>query len=232
MNRTVLVVVLAVAGAVACGPAHIKPFAPRNRQYTPGKYAVTQADARPATGSLFSQASPGFLQDTRAVRVGDIVIVKIDEQADAKGDASSKLKKGSSREAGMEALLGIMPAIKRANPDVDPAKLLSLVSSSNFEGTGATTRKGQLTANIGVRVRQQMPNGDLYVEGTKVVMINNEEYHLYLSGLVRSADVGPDNIVPSSRMADAQFEFTGRGDVADQVDRGWLAKLLDTVSPF
>ncbi|MEI7895256.1 MAG: flagellar basal body L-ring protein FlgH [Myxococcales bacterium] len=41
-----------------------------------------------------------------------------------------------------------------------------------------------------------------------------------------------DNIVPSSRMADAQFEFTGRGDVADQVDRGWLAKLLDTVSPF
>ena len=124
------------------------------------------------------------------------------------------------------------PAIKRANPDVDPAKLLSLVSSSDFQGSGATTRKGQLTANIGVRVRQQMPNGDLYVEGTKVVMINNEEYHLYLSGLVRSADVGPDNIVPSSRMADAQFEFTGRGDVADQVDRGWLAKLLDTDSPF
>jgi len=77
-----------------------------------------------------------------------------------------------------------------------------------------------------------MPNGDLFLEGTKVVMINNEEYHLYVSGLVRPADVGPDNSVASSRVADAQIEFTGRGDVGSTVDRGWLAKILDAVSPF
>ena len=76
------------------------------------------------------------------------------------------------------------------------------------------------------------PNGDLFVEGTKVVMINHEEYHLYVSGLIRSADIARDNSVPSSRIADAQVEFSGRGDVDDTTEKGWLAKILDTVNPF
>ena len=37
-----------------------------------------------------------------------------------------------------------------------------------------------------------MPNGDLFVEGTKVVLLNEEEYHLYISGLVRPADIAAD----------------------------------------
>jgi flagellar L-ring protein FlgH len=49
---------------------------------------------------------------------------------------------------------------------------------------------------------------------------------------VRRADIGADNSVASSRIADAQVEFTGRGDVADQTDRGWLTKILDFINPF
>ena len=51
------------------------------------------------------------------------------------------------------------------------------------------------------------------LEGTKVLLINNEELHLYISGLVRPSDIAQDNSVDSSRLADAQIEFTGRGDV-------------------
>ncbi|MEO8877789.1 MAG: flagellar basal body L-ring protein FlgH, partial [Polyangiaceae bacterium] len=77
-----------------------------------------------------------------------------------------------------------------------------------------------------------MPNGDLFLEGTKVVLINNEEYHLYVSGLVRPTDIAQDNTVASTRIADAQIEFTGRGDIADQQRKGWGARLLDTLNPF
>ena len=129
-------------------------------------------------------------------------------------------------------LLGLVPALKKSHPDIDPAKLLSLASTADFAGDGQTRRKGTLTASIAVRVAQQMPNGDLFIEGTKVVMINHEEIHLYISGLVRRADIAGDNSVASSRIADAQVEFTGRGDVADTVDRGWLTKVLDFINPF
>lgn len=231
LHRNAILALLAVA-VVGCGPAHIKAFTPRNRQYAAGKYAVMQADAAPSIGSLYSEATPGLLQDTRAVRIGDILVVNIDEQADAKGGATTKLSKSSAQEAGVDSLLGLMPALKRASSDLDPAKLLSILSKSDFSGDGQTGRQGQLTGHVAVRVTKQMPNGDLYLEGTKVVMINNEEYHLYISGVVRPTDVSPDNSVASSRVADAQIEFTGRGDVADTVDKGWLAKLIDSINPF
>jgi flagellar L-ring protein precursor FlgH len=125
-----------------------------------------------------------------------------------------------------------MAAFKKAHPDVDPAKLLSFASQSAFAGDGNTKRAGTLNASIAVRVTRELPNGDLFLEGTKVILINNEEYHLYVSGLVRRPDIGQDNTVSSSRIADAQFEFTGRGDLADQNRKGWFSRSLDTVTPF
>ena len=216
---------------VACGPAHIAPFTPRTRKYAPGEYAIKQADAKPTNGSLYSEAMPGYLEDTRAVRVGDVVVVRIDEQANAQGDATTKLSKSTKREVGVDALLGLVPALKKAHPDIDPR------SSSSSRRPAISRRRPdqpqrQLTGNIAVRVSQQMPNGDLFIEGTKVVMINHEEIHLYISGLVRRADIAGDNSVASSRIADAQVEFTGRGDIADTVDRGWLTKILDSINPF
>jgi flagellar L-ring protein FlgH len=223
---------LALPGLIACGPPHIAPFTPRERKYDRGDYAVEQDRARPARGSIYTSGMAGYLEDTRAVRVGDIVMVRIDEQANAKGGASTDLNRQSNRSLGMNALLGLVPAIRSSHPNIDPEQLVSLMSDMNFQGDGQTSRDGALKGVIAVRVKQQLPNEDLFVEGTKVVMINQEEYHLYISGLIRPTDIEGDNSVPSWRLADAQVEFTGRGDIAAQVDRGGLAKVLDAINPF
>lgn len=223
---------LSVASTVACGPAHIEPFTPRERIYKAGGYAQAAPSAKPTNGSLFSEATGGYLEDTRAVRVGDFVVVKIDESADAQGNATTKLSKDSNSTSGMTALLGLMPALKKTYPTLDPGKLLEFASKSDFAGDGNTSRQGQLTGNIAVRVIKEMPNGDLYLEGTKVVLINHEEYHMYLSGLVRPADIAQDNTIGSSRIADAQIEFTGRGDVDDQQRKGFFGRIVDSLNPF
>jgi flagellar L-ring protein precursor FlgH len=216
----------------ACGPPHVAPFTPRQRVYKPGDYAQLGAAAKPTSGSLFSDANPGFLEDTRAVRVGDFVMININEAANAQGDATTSLKRNSTATMGLPSLLGIMPALKRAYPDIDPTQLMSFASQAAFDGSGTTARNGQLNGTIAVRVVREMPNGDLFIEGTKVVLINNEEYHLYLSGLVRRADIAQDDSIDSTRIADAQIEFTGRGDLADQNRKGWLARLIDIFNPF
>ena len=233
MKPATLVATLLLASAVpACAPRHVQPFTPRERIYSSGKYAQAEASAKPTTGSLFSEATPGFLEDTRAKRVGDFVVVQIDENANAQGDSTTNLSKDGSASAGLNSLLGIVPALQRAYPGMDPTKLVDIFSKSGFAGAGTTERKGQLTGTLALRIVKEMPNGDLFIEGTKVVLINNEEYHLYLSGLVRPTDIGQDNSVPSGRIADAQIEFTGRGDLADQQRKGWLGRLLDTFSPL
>lgn len=233
MTRRSLVALLAASLALpACGPPHVAPFTPRKRLYEPGSYAQKDPKSKAATGSLFSDAAPGFLEDTRALRVGDVVVVRIDEAADAQGDSTTNLSKESSASAGADSLLGLVTALKKADPDVDLSKMIEYANKSGFAGQGNTRRKGELSARIAVRVARELPNGDLFLEGTKVILINNEEYHLYVSGVVRPSDIGEDNVVESSRLADAQVEFTGRGDIADQQRKGWLARVLDTLNPL
>ncbi|MBI3206278.1 MAG: flagellar basal body L-ring protein FlgH [Myxococcales bacterium] len=221
-----------VVALSACGPPHIRPFTARERKYDVGAYAATEKGYAPAPGSIYSEAQAGYLEDTRALRVGDIMLIRINEQADAQGGAKTNLKKDTGRDASVDSLLGLVPAIKKAYPNIDPAELVKLASSFDFNGEGKTQRAGKLKGTMGVRVKKELPNGDLFVEGTKVVMINHEEYHLYVSGVIRPADIEGDNSVDSSLIADARVEFTGRGDIADQVERGWLTKALDFINPF
>ncbi len=232
MSSRLLPLLFGVSLLQACGPNHIAPFTARERNYKAGEYAATQQHNRPTTGSIYSEAQSGYLEDTRALRIGDIVLVRINEKADAEGGATTNLSKETNRSAGIDAMLGLVPAIRSAYPNIDPTQLFAMASQYDFAGEGKTQRAGSLKGTIGVKVKQELPNGDLFVEGTKVVMINYEEQHLYISGVIRSSDIAPDNSVDSSLIADARVEFTGRGDIDDQVERGWLTKFLDAVSPF
>ena len=51
-------------------------------------------------------------------------------------------------------------------------------------------------------------------------------------GLVRSQDIGPDNAVPSTYLADARIEYYGKGVIADKQRPGWLTRILENVWPF
>jgi flagellar L-ring protein precursor FlgH len=63
-------------------------------------------------------------------------------------------------------------------------------------------------------------------------MVNDEELHIYLSGVILPQDIAEDDTISSSRIADAEIEITGRGDLTDAQRRGWLAEILDEITPF
>ncbi|MCB9574574.1 MAG: flagellar basal body L-ring protein FlgH, partial [Kofleriaceae bacterium] len=214
-------------GAAGC-VEHIAPYKPRHRTFAPGAYA---APATPRGASIWSAGQGGMYEDDRAHRVGDILVVKIDESDQASRDDSTALDRKSSTQLGLPAV-GVLGALAAKYPDVDPSQLLGTDSAASFSGGGKIQRKGRLVATLPVRVQQVMPNGDLFVEGTKVVKIGREEQHLYLSGLVRKADVRPDDVVLSSRIAEAEIEITGRGDVTAQQRPGWFTRLITTLNPF
>lgn len=218
--------------ATGCYRSTIKEPKPRQRDYDTGEYAAMEQRNKPAVGSVYSEAQSSYFQDTRALRVGDIVMIRIEEHADARGGASTSLSRSSDRESGVKEFLGLVDVIQAQAPELDPSTLWKLMSDYEFSGSGKTSRAGSLSGSIGVRVKREMPNGDLYVEGTKIVMINHEEYHLYISGVVRPADILEDNSVDSSLVADARVEFTGHGDIEEQTQQGWLGWFLNKINPF
>jgi flagellar L-ring protein precursor FlgH len=214
--------------AIGC-TTHIAPYKAKRRKYDAGQFGQR---SKPANGSLYAEGSVGLFEDAVAGRVGDILIVKIDEKDLASRQADTKLDKTDQTQYGLPAALGFVAALQKKYPDVDPAKLFASTSEQKFNGAGSVARQGQVSAILPVRVMQILPSGDLFIEGTKVVMVGHEEHHIYLSGIVRRIDVAEDNTVPSSRIADAEIEYTGRGDVSDTQRRGWLNRVLGKVWPF
>jgi flagellar L-ring protein precursor FlgH len=221
---------VSLSGALGCGVSHIQTFTPRQRDYKTGAYE--KAPKAVSSGSLWQESSRSLVADFRASRVGDLVMVMIDESPNAKGDAETKLDRTSSMSLGAPQLFGFAQAIQKAHPDLNMQDVFDVMSKTSFDGAGETTRSSRVQAAMAVRVKKQLPNGDLFVEGTKVLMVNEEELHIYVSGVIRPEDITQDNSVRSSVVADAEIEFVGRGVLTENQSQGWLTRFLGAINPF
>ncbi len=225
VSRLALACLLA---ASACTP-HIAPYHPKHRTLEKGSFGKRSAAQ---DGSLYAEGAGGLFEDPTARRVGDILVVKIDEKDLASHQADTTLNKSDATSYGVPEALGFVAALQKKYPSIDPAKLFASTSDQKFTGNGATKRQGNVTATLPVQVVEIVPSGDLFIEGTKVVMVGAEEHHIYVSGLVRRIDIADDDTVPSSRIADAEVEYTGKGDISDTQRRGWLGRIVSKLWPF
>jgi flagellar L-ring protein FlgH len=232
MSRRLLA--LFALALVGCGPKAVGPTVDvsnvKERKYKEGKYETGLAPI--TSGSLWPENGHGLFADFRAYRVGDLVTIRIDESSKAAGDASTHLDRESKESMGIPNLFGLTAAAAKAFPDINPEKLVEWMGSSSFNGQGDTSRDTRVLGSIAVRVKKVLPNGDLFVEGTKVILINDEEVHIYVSGAVRAEDIDSSNAVNSSAIADAQIEFSGRGVLADNQQQGWFSRLFAKIRPF
>jgi flagellar L-ring protein precursor FlgH len=206
-------------------------------------------EAQPAmptefNGSLYAVQSSfnDFFIDTKARKVGDIVTIKIQESSQATNAADTKAGRTSSLEAGIDTLFGIedwyenrvldeIPKnLPRPNPFGNPSVKGSM--TSDFDGSGVTSRSGVLSAFITCRVAQVLPNGNLRIVGSREVLVNHETQMIILSGVIRPRDIGDDNIILSTFVSDAKIAYSGSGIVDDRQRPGWLANLLNSIWPF
>ena len=229
MKKQLIVLCILLGGGFGC-VAHITPYEKKVREYEVEQYAAT--NDRREMGSLWSDASARLFEDARARRVGDILTIQIDERADATRDANTNTSNSNEIDLGVSSFLTAMSQLAQKNSSLDPGALVSAMSESKFNGGGSTTRSGELRATLPVRIKRLLPNGDLYVEGNKVLLLNDEESHLYISGVVRPVDISPSNAVSSSVIADVELEYTGRGVIADKQRPGWFSRFLDFIWPF
>lgn len=195
-------------------------------------------------GSLYTAHSNlnDLFIDTKARKVGDIVTVKISESSKATNAADTKTGRTSSLEAGIDTLFGIedwyenqvleeIPKnLPRPNPFGNPSVKGSM--SSDFDGSGTTSRSGDLSAFITCRVTQVLPNGNLRIVGSREVLVNHETQLIILSGVIRPRDIADDNIILSTFVSDAKIAYSGSGIVNDRQRPGWLANLLNSIWPF
>jgi flagellar L-ring protein precursor FlgH len=179
----------------------------------------------PANGAIF-QAAAGYAPLTsgaRASSVGDILTVVLVERTQATKSATQSTDRNGA--------IGLTP------PSTGPLSFfqssdLNMSGGQSFKGAGQAAQSNALTGEISVTIAGVYSNGTMLVRGEKMVTLNRGEEMIRLSGLVRSTDIGADNRILSTRVADARITYTGKGEVARASRQGWLQRFFSIVSPF
>jgi flagellar L-ring protein precursor FlgH len=172
-----------------------------------------KAQAVGAGGSLFT--------DNKAHQVGDLLTVIIFE--DARASNETEVKTEESGEFSAEGGPGLGPL------DFIPLFGVDSKNENKYDGKGANSRKGSIKARMTVEVVARRPNGDLALQGTRVLDINSEQEVMSLSGLVRRADINPDNTVYSYNIANARITYSGKGPATDGSQPGLITRLLNWI---
>jgi flagellar L-ring protein FlgH len=154
-----------------------------------------------------------LVAEEKAFRVGDVLTVIVQESASATSAADSRAR----RTAGLTA--------QASTNRVGPLSVTGSFGTDN-DGGGRTQRSGRLLATLSVRITELAANGDLVVRGEQRLSINEEDQTITLTGVVRPRDIGDNNTVASSRIADARITFNGEGFVAEKSKPGWVSRLL------
>ena len=185
--------------------------------------------------SLFSTEAKGFFKDQRAHKVGDILLVQVtiaDKAQIANQTASART---SANGAGAGGVLGsLFSAATAAGPlaGTDPTKAIDLTSSMSNSGTGSVNRSETVDTQVAAVVTQLLPNGNLVIEGHQEVRVNFEIRDLIVAGIVRPEDIGSDNTIPSSKIAEARIAYGGRGQISDVQQPRYGQQVMDAILPF
>ena len=240
------VIALLIGGLTGCAGTR-QTLPPVAEQATVKPEMKIKAEPLPQSefqGSLYVAGSSfiDFFIDTKERKVGDIVTVKLSESSKATNSADTQAGRTSSLEAGIDTLFGtedwyrdhVLDNIPSKLPKPDPFGNPSIKGSmsSDFDGSGSTSRSGDLSAFITCRVTRVLPNGNLYIVGSREVLVNHETQMIILSGVIRPRDINDDNVILSTFVSDAKIAYSGSGIVNDRQRPGWLANLLNSVWPF
>lgn len=184
-----------------------EPIVQRPMTATP----ATALPQRDMNGAIFQNSTyrPLF-EDSRARLVGDTLTISISENTSAGKTAASSGSKTGSVSIATPSLLGLPSSItSRANA--------SSSGSNSYSDKGAQTSSNTFTGVIAVTVIDVLSNGNLLVSGEKQLGFDKGAEYVRFSGIVNPRTIAAGNLVASTQVADARFEYrsTTRVDKAE-----------------
>lgn len=186
----------------------------------PGQHKVML----PVTDSIYQQGSAWLLhEDRRARLIGDTLTVMLEEQTDAAKTAETGTSASSNIDLPSPTILG--GTVTHGGRDI---LANNLQSDKSFDGSGESSQSNSLSGSVTVSVVDVLSNGNLMVQGEKWININQGEEYVRVKGIVRPMDISPDNTISSVRIADAQIQYGGDGDLNDANRMGWLTRFFNS----
>ncbi|MBK9120357.1 MAG: flagellar basal body L-ring protein FlgH [Phycisphaerales bacterium] len=190
---------------------------------------------KPRPNGTLLRVSPFAVEvpEPEKVKVHDLVTIIVRESKSATTDGKMESNKNWSFDTELSKwirLSGVAGLVPAQFPEGNPAALFDF--KNKYGGDGKYDRKDELTTRVTARVVDVKPNGNLVLEASKVIEIDEEGFTITLTGECRAIDITPQNTVLSTQMAAPEIKVKHAGIVRDATRRGWLMRGLDLFRPF
>ena len=203
----------------------------------PGILALTLMAALPQllpAQTLWDRRDPNVTEmfhDYRARHVGDVLTVFIEETTGSDSQEKRELGKNSSASvsasgSGSSSSLG--QVLRSFGFGLD----LANSSQKSFDSKANSTIDRKFTDRMTFVVVAVLPNGNLVVEGARQRMITREMRTLRLTGVVRPADIGPNNTVLSYFIGNLYISYEGRGPESTSTNQNWGGRIFNKLWPY
>jgi flagellar L-ring protein precursor FlgH len=218
--RTALVVLL-VGLQTACA---FKPVnEARQKEFEPAKPKVVTLP-RKDNGAIYQYGMRvGLFDRVTAKAVGDIVTVILKENTNASSTANTNATKDQKVELPGPTLAG-----NKVTKDGVEVLENNVDAGREFSGQGTSAQSSSFSGKISVTVAEVLANGNLVVRGQKLMLLNQSDEFIRLTGIVRPEDIRPDNSVDSYRLANVQLAYSGRGAISAANSMGPLARFFQS----
>ncbi len=215
-------VILALLSVSACSTLTREHPMPDDPRFAPIPASAMHMGEQ-INGSIYqSNRNFSFYGDQVALNVGDILTVVLQENTSASKSADTAYDKDDEIDFNEATILG----------NAINYKGMSLLTDPNFErafeGSAKSDQSNSLQGSISVTVSAVLPNGILRIQGEKWLKLNQGDEYIRLTGLVRPQDIGTDNTIPSSKVADARIAYGGTGEFDDVNRQGWLSRFFNS----
>lgn len=172
--------------------------------------------AQPVSAQFQKNIARSLFSDQKAFDKGDAITILIVEDASADNSATTQ----QNTSTGLTGSVDINTGSSTTSPGG------GISTGNKFTGTGQTSRKESLRAQLSARVISVDANGNMKIEGKRTTKVNGETQTITITGSVRSTDIRPDNSVYSYNIAELTLIYEGEGTVTKAQEPGLITKFL------
>jgi flagellar L-ring protein FlgH len=181
--------------------------------------------------STWQDSGADLFRDARAIKIGDVVTVKI--QINDKASLDNNLNSSRDSNVGLTSSSDFDFSFGAAKGAAGSGKLDgSLDRTTSTDSKGSIDRSETINLLVGAVVSQVLPNGNLVISGSQEVRVNYELRVLNVQGVIRPRDIATDNTISYEKIAEARISYGGRGSVMQISKPAYGQQILDILSPF
>lgn len=157
----------------------------------------------------------------QARSVGDLISIIMNESVTINNSVNYTSNRESSTKDNFSGFLNTFLGKHIINDNIN-----NFGGANEVSSTASTGQKVTFGDTIAVQVVQQMPNGNLVIQGKKTLVNGNERSDLVVTGIVDPRWINAAGQVYSRNVANLQFALSGRGSASRAGNEGIINRFI------